>query len=315
MLSSSSRVDGALPVVQIASGASARRQDVLGNRAHVGRGAKDLTMASDSAADLKLFLHDGNSVCPFASQPARFAEIDRDHPLDAPRALIRALATPGVRAAVLVAPEVPTDHATAEALAGEMLGLLFFAEMETGVPGLLVEDVIRMVRAWLDDPDRNLQLRVNGIPMVNIAMGPAYSRPQHPRYAPRLCVVLTWLHDVHEVAVHQPAIIGKIRKAMIEREGSMYDGLTFYLPEVTRSETDLRYGRILATAIDVQTRLHLAVTHGRVGLLSYLSMAQGFVAGISAAESGANLDRLELATRGLVERAERELAKPDSRKG
>src|SRR5262245_15809860 len=149
-------------------------------------------MTSPTLADLKAFFRDGHTVCPFASQPARFAEIDRGHPLVAPRALIKALHfSDDVHIAVLVAPEVPDNHQLADAIAGEMLGRLFYAQAERiGEPARL-DDVLAEVRSGLANPGRHLQLVLGDRPLYNIAMSPAYRDREHPRYAPRLCVVLT----------------------------------------------------------------------------------------------------------------------------
>lgn len=199
------------------------------------------------------YFREGRSVCPFAApalraETVRFAALTS---LDDDATVSELVCGFGYHhsAAILVAPPlVCLGHAAAEQLAGEVFGVLALACYRQAHPTVQIADraaVIADCRTALADPVLHvgLELRVRRHPrrppgprlerLFTIAMGPAY-HPKHPRFAPALCVVLTWQRDVQRAMASEPRACRKIRSAMMAATGAVYDAVTFYLPETAR---------------------------------------------------------------------------------
>lgn len=183
------------------------------------------------------FFEAGGSICPHARAAARapagvvvaqLAHLDEDEVL---LGLMSAF-TPATAAAIVVAPTDPRSHAAAQLLAEQLFGRVALACHHLHHPLASIDraDVLQQMRQALAHPLLHTELVLFGAPMFTLAMGPAY-RPAHPRYAPHLCLVLTWQRDVVQSIQTHPGVATRIREAMRERTGSVYDAVTLYLEE------------------------------------------------------------------------------------
>lgn len=75
-----------------------------------------------------------------------------------------------------------------------------------------------------DDDRRRPNIALKEKPVITICMAPVYP-VTHPRYAPVPILVLTWFDDLTEAGT-----IPKVRQAMTQEHGYVYDALELMLP-------------------------------------------------------------------------------------
>lgn len=178
---------------------------------------------------------DGRSICPFAQAAVRapagivVVELER---LDDDEVLVSQLSTftPSTAAAIVLAPSDPPSHAEARTLAAQLFGRLALACYQINHPWVIFSRarVLDDIQHAQTDPVRHPLLDLHGSPLFTVAMGPAYP-PDHPRYAPHLCAVMTWQFDVVRTTLTHPKVVARIREAMRERTGTVYDAVALYL--------------------------------------------------------------------------------------
>ncbi len=178
---------------------------------------------------------DGGSICPFAQAavraPAGVVAVELEQ-LDDDEVLVSQLSafTSATAAAIVLAPSDPASHAEARTLAGQLFGRLALACHQLNHPSATISraKVLHDIQCAQADPVRHPLLDLHGSPLFTVAMGPAYP-PAHPRYAPHLCVVMTWQFDVVRATLTHPKVVARIREAMRERTGTVYDAVSLYL--------------------------------------------------------------------------------------
>lgn len=192
------------------------------------------------------FFRNSGSICPFAKIAAdNEAIVYAQSSAQFKDQLISFLTDPSMQAFVVVADKKPTTHQKAKDRVYNMFKRTLTELLS--LQGAHLEEIVPYVKsqmAMFDDPNspQRPMLGYDNKPMYAIGMGPNYA-PGHPRYAPVLCLIVTWMDQVQEAAQQYPASVTKIRAAMKAQTGAIYDADELYLrrnPGGKESRRDLK---------------------------------------------------------------------------
>lgn len=180
------------------------------------------------------FFRNGGSVCPFAKAAAdRDAIVYAENDPQFKDRLISFLTDPMKQVFIVYSPKTPSTHKKAKDRVYNLFKRTLTELIRIQAGGAPEEEITEYVHtqmAMFDDPrsSQRPMLGYDNKPMYAIGMGPNYAT-NHPRYAPVLCLVVTWLDDIQTAARRFPSILEKIRAKMIDAVGSLYDADELYL--------------------------------------------------------------------------------------
>lgn len=240
---------------------------------------------------LDKFFRNSGSICPFAKIAADNEAIVYAHTSQLKDQLIAFLTDSSKQVFVFVGNQIPDTHQEAKDLIYSMFSKTF-TELVKLQTQLLPEEIATFINsqmAMFDDPNspQRPMLGHDNKPMYAIGMSPNYDK-KHPRYAPILCLVVTWMADVQLARMQYPNSVTKIRAAMKSQTGSVYDADELYLryrrnPDV-RSDEDLEYlEKVVAARRIYQETKNLAETARQVGVST--ATVRRWVVGLAKEES------------------------------
>lgn len=193
--------------------------------------------ASDRIQTLREFFSDAGYVCPFAKWAPRLVDAgDGQAPLEG--VLVQWTAVWAQHPAlVLVSETTAQEEGAFRAKMRDLMQRCWKAALWLGTtlaPQQIGQLAARAVAETFDPRcPRRPFISLRNEPLSMVALGCLYG-PQHTRYAPCDCLVLTRVKDVSGVA---PEAVVRIRERVSARMGTLYDADEPVLPMRTRPTT------------------------------------------------------------------------------